>query len=327
MISIAGGEDVAGPPGLKSPEVGWGELAGPRPRRRRRDALRLVRRATRAPRRSSTGSGSRRSAPARVFAVDAASTFSRPGPAPGRRGRAARPPAPPRPGRPAGQHRLRRGPGADRATLAPSFRWELSADRAGNSHRNGVEATVGAVSGAEGNALGGGEAPRSAVFMPVRPPSTFEETVERLGTRDPARTAGAGEPAAAGARAGAAAADLALDPAPGADGAGAERPPGLAARPRPGAPSSPSEPPLARQAGEPLDQGGLGGPRLPGRDRDRGGDARRRAGQRRAVRPPRGAGREDGRRPDDFEEYRRTDIRFHIGIAEAAAVAAAGDAR
>ena len=23
MISIAGGEDVAGPPGLKSPEVGW----------------------------------------------------------------------------------------------------------------------------------------------------------------------------------------------------------------------------------------------------------------------------------------------------------------
>src|SRR5262249_3078292 len=28
MVSIAGGEDVAGPPGLKSPEVGWGELNG-----------------------------------------------------------------------------------------------------------------------------------------------------------------------------------------------------------------------------------------------------------------------------------------------------------
>jgi iron complex transport system substrate-binding protein len=28
MISIAGGEDVAGPPGLEPPEVGWGALAG-----------------------------------------------------------------------------------------------------------------------------------------------------------------------------------------------------------------------------------------------------------------------------------------------------------
>lgn len=28
MISIAGGEDVAGPPGLDPPEVGWGALAG-----------------------------------------------------------------------------------------------------------------------------------------------------------------------------------------------------------------------------------------------------------------------------------------------------------
>jgi iron complex transport system substrate-binding protein len=31
MISIAGGEDVAGPPGLRSSEVGWGELAGLNP--------------------------------------------------------------------------------------------------------------------------------------------------------------------------------------------------------------------------------------------------------------------------------------------------------
>jgi iron complex transport system substrate-binding protein len=79
MISIAGGEDVAGPPGLKSPEVGWGALSGLRP-----DVViampcgwnaseshdqavehwdRIVR----------LGAG-------RVYAVDAASTFSRPGP-------------------------------------------------------------------------------------------------------------------------------------------------------------------------------------------------------------------------------------------------------
>jgi iron complex transport system substrate-binding protein len=31
MISIAGGEDVAGDPGLNPPEVGWGELASLRP--------------------------------------------------------------------------------------------------------------------------------------------------------------------------------------------------------------------------------------------------------------------------------------------------------
>ena len=80
MVSIAGGEDVAGPPGLKSPEVEWETLSGARPRRRRRDALRLVRRAGAASetlehwdRVAALGAG-------RVFAVDAASTFSRPGP-------------------------------------------------------------------------------------------------------------------------------------------------------------------------------------------------------------------------------------------------------
>ena len=79
MISIAGGEDVAGPPRLKSPEVGWGALSGLNP-----DVViampcgwyvseshdqavaywdRIVK----------LGAG-------RVYAVDAASTFSRPGP-------------------------------------------------------------------------------------------------------------------------------------------------------------------------------------------------------------------------------------------------------
>ena len=78
MISIAGGEDVAGPPGLKSPEVGWGELAGLSPdvviampcgwyvEDSRAQALEQWERI------EALGA-------ARVFAVDAASTFSAPG--------------------------------------------------------------------------------------------------------------------------------------------------------------------------------------------------------------------------------------------------------
>lgn len=79
MISIAGGDDVAGPPGLKSPEVSWGELSGLMP-----DVVIAM----------PCGwyvDGARsqvlehwfrlRELNARqVFAVDAASTFSRPGP-------------------------------------------------------------------------------------------------------------------------------------------------------------------------------------------------------------------------------------------------------
>ena len=79
MISIAGGEDVAGPPGLKSPEVSWGELSGLGP-----DVIVVM----------PCGwyvDGARSQAlehwfeiealgAQRVFAVDAASTFSRPGP-------------------------------------------------------------------------------------------------------------------------------------------------------------------------------------------------------------------------------------------------------
>ncbi len=79
MISIAGGEDVAGSPGLKSPEVGWGELAGLNPdvviampcgwyvEDSRDQALRQWDRI------ETLGAD-------RVYAVDAASTFSRPGP-------------------------------------------------------------------------------------------------------------------------------------------------------------------------------------------------------------------------------------------------------
>ena len=79
MISIAGGEDVAGPPGLKSPEVSWGELAGLNPDvaiampcgwyvdDSRAQAL------THWDQIDALGAQ-------HVFAVDAASTFSRPGP-------------------------------------------------------------------------------------------------------------------------------------------------------------------------------------------------------------------------------------------------------
>jgi iron complex transport system substrate-binding protein len=79
MISIAGGEDVAGPPGLKSPVVQWGALSGLNPdvviampcgwyvKESRAQAV------ARWEWIASLGAG-------RVYAVDAASTFSRPGP-------------------------------------------------------------------------------------------------------------------------------------------------------------------------------------------------------------------------------------------------------
>jgi iron complex transport system substrate-binding protein len=79
MISIAGGEDVAGPPGLKSPEVSWGALTGLDP-----DVVvampcgwyvedSVAQALEHWERIEGLGAG-------RVFAVDAASTFSRPGP-------------------------------------------------------------------------------------------------------------------------------------------------------------------------------------------------------------------------------------------------------
>jgi iron complex transport system substrate-binding protein len=79
MISIAGGEDVAGPPGLKSPEVSWGELSGLNPdvaiampcgwyvEESHAQAMAHWERFV--------ALGAKR-----VYAVDAASTFSRPGP-------------------------------------------------------------------------------------------------------------------------------------------------------------------------------------------------------------------------------------------------------
>jgi len=79
MVSIAGGEDVAGPPGLDSPEVRWGELSGLNPdvvvampcgwyaEEARAEVMAQWSRI------EALGAN-------RVFAVDGASTFSRPGP-------------------------------------------------------------------------------------------------------------------------------------------------------------------------------------------------------------------------------------------------------
>lgn len=79
MISIAGGDDVAGPPGLKSPEVQWGALSGLNP-----DVVIAMpcgwyvseshsQAVEHWDQIAGLGAG-------RVYAVDAASTFSRPGP-------------------------------------------------------------------------------------------------------------------------------------------------------------------------------------------------------------------------------------------------------
>lgn len=79
MISIAGGEDVAGPPGLKSPEVAWGALSGLGP-----DVVIAMPCGWYVSESHDQAIehwdwiaklGARR-----VYAVDAASTFSRPGP-------------------------------------------------------------------------------------------------------------------------------------------------------------------------------------------------------------------------------------------------------
>jgi iron complex transport system substrate-binding protein len=79
MIAIAGGEDVAGPPGAKSPEVRWEDLEALDPdvvlvipcgyylEGARAQANEFADRIT------ALGAD-------RVFAIDAASTFSRPGP-------------------------------------------------------------------------------------------------------------------------------------------------------------------------------------------------------------------------------------------------------
>ena len=73
---------------------------------------------------------------------------------------------------------------------------------------------------------------RTRVFAPVRSQTAFEETLERLGTAIKLGLLEPGDAAAGRARAVRAARDRALDAAPGADRARAERPPARGARPR-----------------------------------------------------------------------------------------------
>lgn len=79
MISIAGGDDIAGPPGLRSPEVRWGELAGLNPDVVIAMPCGWYADDARAEATAHWDEIERLDAD-RVFAVDAASTFSRPGP-------------------------------------------------------------------------------------------------------------------------------------------------------------------------------------------------------------------------------------------------------
>ena len=156
-----------------------------------------------------------------------------------------------------------------------------------------------------------------AVFKPVRPPTTFEETVERLGTAIRVGLLAPGSRAAARAPARRGAADLALDPAPGAHHPGPVGAPDLDSAAAPAAPSSPSARRSRRSTSEPLGRDAWA--MLDHRVAIEVGSvilAAERAQDRRPRRARR-AGRADGG-GGEFELYRRADIRFHIGVAEAA---------
>jgi iron complex transport system substrate-binding protein len=78
MISIAGGEDVAGPPGLEPPEVGWGALSG-----LRAEIVILMLAGASADARAQAMEHWERIeslGPRQVFAVDAEPAFTEPGP-------------------------------------------------------------------------------------------------------------------------------------------------------------------------------------------------------------------------------------------------------
>ncbi|HEX5609734.1 MAG TPA: FCD domain-containing protein [Solirubrobacterales bacterium] len=156
-----------------------------------------------------------------------------------------------------------------------------------------------------------------AVFMPVRPPSTFEETVERLGTairlgllapgsRLPPERELAGELRISRSTLRQALTTLVQSGHL------------VSLRGRKGGTFVAEQPPLAEHDGEPLDQGAWAV--LDYRLAIEAGSVLLAA--ERAL--PEQLDRLEGLVEkmtgglDDFEEYRRTDIRFHIGLAEAA---------
>jgi GntR family transcriptional repressor for pyruvate dehydrogenase complex len=161
------------------------------------------------------------------------------------------------------------------------------------------------------------DAALEAVFMPVRPPSTFEETVERLGTAirlgllPPGSRLPSERDLAGRLRISRSTLRQALTTLVQSGHL-------VSLRGRKGGTFVSEQPPLAEHAGEPLDQGAwavldyrvaieCGSALLAA---ERGGPEQLERLDRLVTKM--------ASEVEDFEEYRRTDIRFHIGIAEAA---------
>ena len=157
-----------------------------------------------------------------------------------------------------------------------------------------------------------------AVFKPVRPPTTFEETVERLGTRDPPRAARPGQPSCRPSASSPASCGISRSTLRQALTTLVQSGHLVSLRGRSGGTFVAERPPLAER--------GRGAARraTPGRSSTTGSRSR----PARRCSPPSAPSAGDSTRstswssgwprPADFEEYRRADIRFHIGVAEAA---------
>ena len=161
------------------------------------------------------------------------------------------------------------------------------------------------------------DAALEAVFKPVRPPTTFEETVERLGTairlgiltpgmRLPAERELAGELGISRSTLRQALTTLVQSGHL------------VSQRGRTGGTFVAERPPLAEADAEPLGEEARAvlDNRVAVETRSRG--PCRRAGRAGGPRPPRRPGREDGRRRATSRTTGCADIRFHIGLAEAA---------
>jgi GntR family transcriptional repressor for pyruvate dehydrogenase complex len=162
------------------------------------------------------------------------------------------------------------------------------------------------------------DAALDAVFKPVRPPSTFEETVERLGTaiRLGLLSAGSRLPSEREL-----AAELGISRSTLRHALTTLVQSGhlISQRGRGGGTFVSQQPPLAEHAGEPLEEGAWAV--LDYRVAIECGSvllASERAGAEQLQRLDDLVAKMAAA-VEDFEEYRRTDIRFHIGIAEAAA--------
>ncbi len=155
-----------------------------------------------------------------------------------------------------------------------------------------------------------------AVFKPVRPPTTFEETVERLGT---AIRVGLLVPGSKLPPERELAEELRISRSTLRQALTTLVQSGhlTSVRGRSGGTFVAERPPLAERDGS-ARRRRLGGARPAGRDRGRLGDPRRRA--RRGARPRSPSTRWSSVMAfaAGFEDYRRADIRFHIGLAEAA---------